>query len=144
VVGLFGDEAPASVATFKALVAGAPRLPYHAPAGAVSSLRHVFSFRWPRMLKLEPPVSTSGFSVFYSFFTYRPVPMGAGTLDAPCADQMAASEAETLARNALAKRSVYKQCLSAEAEPVSYSSSQVGRAPRPHNFKRKWVARPTA
>jgi hypothetical protein len=43
---------------------------------------------------------------------------------------MAASEAENLARNALAKRSVYKQCLLAEAEPVSYSSSQVSCSPR--------------
>jgi len=70
VVGLFGEDAPASVSMFKSLVAG--------------------------------------------------------TLDAPCNDQIAASEEEALERNALAKRSVYKQCLSAEAEPVSYDSSQVG------------------
>lgn len=63
-------------------------------------------------------------------------PAGTGTLNAPCADQMAASEAETLARNALAKRSVYKQCLSAEAEPVSYSYSQVGKHEANSNRKR--------
>jgi len=46
--------------------------------------------------------------------------LATGTLSAPCEDQMEASEAEALARSALTKRSVYRQCLAAEAEPVSY------------------------
>jgi len=53
--------------------------------------------------------------------------LATGTLSAPCEDQMEASEAEALARSALTKRSVYRQCLAAEAEPVSYGGSLVWR-----------------
>ncbi|EOD41051.1 hypothetical protein EMIHUDRAFT_222117 [Emiliania huxleyi CCMP1516] len=51
--------------------------------------------------------------------------LATGTLSAPCEDQMEASEAEALARSALTKRSVYRQCLAAEAEPVSYGGGSL-------------------